>query len=166
MITQEYLKTVLNYNPETGKFIWVAPKKGSKGLGKEAGTQTPRGYVDVCLLGKKYGLHRLAFLYMTGEIPKCVDHINTLKWDNRWENLRPATYETNSYNYGNRKSISGVRNVYYDPRGKSKYFVFLKVNGKGKHFGFFETIEEAKVVADAARKELHGVYFWNPVENE
>ena len=166
MITQDKLKELLDYNQDTGIFTWKVPVKGSKGRGKIAGTKTKKGYVDVCIQGKKYGLHRLAFLYMTGQIPKCVDHKNTIKSDNRWLNLREATYETNSYNYGNRKSITGIRNVYYDPRGKSKYFVYLKVAGKGKHYGFFESLAAAGKAADMARKEQHGEYFWQPVEEQ
>ena len=164
MITQEQVRELFDYNPETGIFTWKVSRKGSKGKGKPAGTETHKGYVDVCIDGKKYGLHRLAFLYMVGKVPGCVDHKNTIKSDNRWENLREATYETNSYNYGGRQSHTGVRNVYYDPRGKSKYFVYLKVAGKGKHYGFFERLEDAARVAEAARKERHGEYFWNPVE--
>ena len=166
MLTQERLKQLLTYFPETGLFIWNIPVKGTRGKGKEAGTRTKKGYVDVCIEGKKYGLHRLAFLYMLNTLPLCVDHKNTLKWDNRWENLRPATYETNGYNYGGRETHSGVRNVYYDPRGKSKYFVFLKVGGKKHHYGFFQTIEEAALVANNARRELHGEFFWNNVEKQ
>lgn len=161
MLTQEKLKELLTYDSLSGNFTWNVSVKGSKGKGKIAGTKTQKGYVDVCIAGKKYGLHRLAFLYQTGSIPECVDHKNTNKSDNRWENLRPASYVTNSYNYSGRPSISGVRNVYYDPRGKSKYFVHLKVNGKSKHYGFYETVEEAAIIAEKARKEMHGEFFWD-----
>ena len=98
LLTQNTLKQYLLYDPDAGDFIWIKPVKGTKGIGKKAGTVTSKGYVDVCFKGKKYGLHRLAFLYKTGEIPDMVDHINRDKSDNRWVNLRKCNYRENALN--------------------------------------------------------------------
>lgn len=160
MLTQEELKQYLHYNPETGIFTWVKSVKGSRGKGKEAGTLTRKGYVDVSIAGKKYGLHRLAFLYMTGEIPHNVDHINNVKNDNRWCNLRAATVTQNSYNYKGTGSSTGYRNVYYDPRGVKKFFVVIVANKVVHKLGYFMTPEEANEVAKSKRKELHGEFAY------
>lgn len=162
MLTQEYVKELFDYNQDTGIFTWKISKKGSKGKGNKAGTITHKGYVDVCVDGKKYGLHRLAFLWMDGVVPNCVDHINGNKSDNSWKNLRPATYSENGYNYKGIGSSTGFRNVYYDPRGKSKYFVILVKDGVRKNIGYFLTVEEANEAAITARKEYHGEFAWNP----
>lgn len=162
MLTQEYVKELFNYNEETGEFVWKVSRKGSKGKGKIAGTLTHKGYMDVCIEGKKYGLHRIAFLWKMGNMPRCVDHINGIKSDNSWKNLRPATYSENGYNYKGTGSSTGYRNVYFDPRGRSKYFVSLVVNGSRKNIGYFMTPEEANNAAIEARKELHGEFAWNP----
>ena len=154
-LTQKTIKNLLEYDEYTGIFTWKVSRKGTKGINSQAGTVTTKGYVDVCIDGKKYGLHRLAFLFKTGDIPTCVDHRNGVKSDNRWENLRPATYSENGYNYKGTGSATGFKNVYYDPRGIKKYFVVLVVDGRRKSFGYFHTPEEASAVAKQARTVYH-----------
>lgn len=165
MLNQNQLKEILHYEEDTGKFIWKISKKGTKGIGKEAGTLTAKGYIDVCINGKKYGLHRLAFIYMENCIPRCVDHINGNKSDNRWVNLREATYTQNGYNYKGTGSSTGFRNVYFDPRGQKKYFVRLVVEGKKLNFGYYDTPEEASEIALQKRIELHGTYCYELSQN-
>lgn len=49
--------------------------------------------------GYHYKASRLAWLYMTGEWPKYeMDHINHVKDDNRWVNLRDVTPAENCAN--------------------------------------------------------------------
>ena len=55
-------------------------------------------YTYIKIYNKRYRAHRLAFLYMTGEIPKLVDHINRLPWDNTWTNLRATNHRENALN--------------------------------------------------------------------
>ena len=159
LLTQNTLKQYLLYDPDTGDFIWIKPVKGTKGIGKKAGTVTSKGYVDVCFKGKKYGLHRLAFLYKTGEIPDMVDHINGDKSDNRWVNLRKCNYRENALNTKITRSKSGFKNVYYDPRGNKKWFVVVFDSLGTKHFiGYFLTPEEGNNAATAARERLQGEF--------
>lgn len=155
MITLDKLKEILEYNKETGKFTWKVSVKGSKGKGKVAGTVTNKGYIDICIKGKKYGAHRLAMLFANGEIPSCVDHINGVKSDNRLENLRPATHSENGYNYKGTGSNTGYKNVYFDARGKKHFFIAIVTNGVRKSYGYFDTAEEASKVATQLRNELH-----------
>src|SRR5215813_12141516 len=101
MLTHERLKELLSYDPKTGLFIWNS-------RGAVAGTTDQEGYIQIHLDGKKYRAHRLAYLYMTGEMPtQILDHINRVRSDNRWGNLRPVTDRFNYYNcsdYSNNKS--------------------------------------------------------------
>lgn len=158
---KELFDKYLRYEENTGIFYWKISVKGSKGIGKEAGTITKKGYKDVCIEGKKYGLHRVAFILKTGKAPACVDHINGIKSDNRWCNLREATYNQNGYNYKGTGSNTGFKNVYYDPRGvEKKYFVAVVVNGKRISGGYFSTPEEASLKAKHLR-ELHHKEFAN-----
>jgi hypothetical protein len=166
MITQDEVKQLFEYNLDTGVFLWRVSRKGSKGKGKEAGTVAQNGYRDVCIDGKKYGLHRLAFMYVTGDLPRCVDHINGIKSDNRWINLRSATYNQNGYNYAGTGSKTGFKNVYYDPRGQKKYFVALVVNGVRKSFGYYQTPEEASEIATKQRVVHHQEYAHHGLFNE
>ena len=71
------------------------------------------GYVRINVDGTKCRAHRLAYLYMTGEWPpKLMDHINRVKSDNRWANLRPVTEKLNFYNTSDyRNNKSGAKGV-------------------------------------------------------
>lgn len=90
-LTQEVLKSLLYYDPETGIFVWLVTRQRSP-AGKEAGGYDEKGYRRICVNGTKVRAHRLAWLYMTGEWPEDqLDHINGLKDDNRFVNLREAT---------------------------------------------------------------------------
>ena len=95
MITQEYLKSRLHYDPDTGMFTHLT-RKGGVELGSVAGSPVKDGYIKICLIKKNYSAHRLAFLYMEGTFPPdIVHHMNDTVDDNRWENLMHSTQTEN-----------------------------------------------------------------------
>ena len=76
MLTQERLKEVLHYDPETGIFMWLVAPNGRIRVGMEAGSSHD-GYIGIKVDRILYKAHRLAWFYMTGEWPaNDVDH-----WD-------------------------------------------------------------------------------------
>ena len=64
------------------------------------GTRKPTGYVSVTLGCKTYSAHRLIWEVFNGKIPEGmeIDHINTIRYDNRLENLRIRTHKENCNN--------------------------------------------------------------------
>ena len=108
MITQSQLKELLHYDPETGVFTRLKSTTSNARICDIAGYKKQDGYLLIGINIKQYFAHRLAFLYMTGKFPqKQIDHINTIRDDNRWSNLREANNQQNSYNqtkYKNNKS--------------------------------------------------------------
>src|SRR5690606_4203223 len=76
----------LTYDPITGIFTFARGKR----KGRVAGTaHDPRGFLKVQIDNERHLLHRLAWLWMTGTMPRwSVEHINGDRSDNRWENLR------------------------------------------------------------------------------
>jgi len=143
MITQERLKEALDYNPETGVFIWkIDPayyiKKGSIAGGLISTT----GYRKIIIDKKMYLAHRLAWLYVTGEQPPSqIDHINRIVDDNRFSNLRACTY---SQNGANRRIQSNNKSGYKGvDRNRGKWRARGKKDGKVYHLGLFDTVEEA-----------------------
>ena len=147
-MTQQQLKAFLNYNPTTGKVYWKVAI-GPTAIGKEASnTTSDNRYHRVTIEGTEYLTHRLIFLYMTGSIPKCIDHINGNSLDNRWINLRSVTYQENTCNRRKMKSnTSGVTGVTWDKSRDA-----WKVTLAGKHLGRFKDIRDAKACREAAIK--------------
>lgn len=149
-ISQAELKELFYYNPITGVFY---------NYKTEGDTASPctNGYLCTRINKKTYYLHRLAFLYMTGSFPTYdVDHINGIRSDNSWENLRPSTRSQNLQNRSANLNRDLPKNVYQIPSGK--YRVGIKYEGKRKHYGYFWSLEEATQVAQKAAKDLFGEY--------
>ena len=164
MLTQEILKNHIKYNPETGVFIWEKPTSFRVLKGSEAGNIAPTGYLTIRLFGKLYQAHRLAWLYMTGEIPsKHIDHINCKKSDNRFKNLREATNSENVMNSGVRSNnTSGHRGVKWN-KNRSKWVADCTANGKRHFLGYFHKIEDAIEAYRKCAMKIHGEFFHETV---
>ena len=65
MISQDELKALLEYDPETGVFKY-RKRSGTRSAGAVAGSKSKSiGYVLIGVGGKQRVAHRLAWLYMT-----------------------------------------------------------------------------------------------------
>jgi hypothetical protein len=114
MITAEYVRRRLQYDPETGVFTWkprVARSTNDKTWnakfsGEIAGTINNQGYRRIKIDGESYGAARLAWLYIYGEWPQNeIDHINRIRSDDRLVNLRKATRTENNNNKSNNNGL-------------------------------------------------------------
>jgi hypothetical protein len=153
-ISQDELKELLDYNPETGIFVWKKHlKQSNKYEGDLAGCLHGGGYIAIQIKGIRYYAHRLAWLYMYGKFPeKELDHINRVKSDNRISNLREVTRSQNMRNVGIRQdNTSGETHISFR-MDRGKYRVSVTENGCFKSLGHFKTIEEAKNVLDVYKK--------------
>lgn len=141
MITQSELKELLHYDPETGVFTWLISVSNVK-TGAIARDYS-HGYLRVSIKGKRYYGHRLAWLYMTGEWPKHqIDHINHVRCDNRFKNLRCATNSENHKNTPRRKdNKTGITGVSWEKAHK-RWVVQItspcKRVCRTRHIDFFE----------------------------
>lgn len=175
MITQEIIRKLLDYDPETGKLTWRARDRkwfksdrdcnawNAKLSGKEAFTLETGGYYEGRILGKKYLAHRIIWLWVTGECPKeQIDHINHVKNDNRWCNLRQVSNQENGKNQSVRKTnTSGQMGVYFNKR-TNKWRAYISVNGKSVYIGEFDLVEGAI----QARKEVEVRYRFHENHGE
>ena len=159
-ITAERLKELLEYNPISGLFAWR--KRSGRGshavIGSVAGNTNSKGYVQIKIDGTLYKAHRLAWRCMTGEWPVSnIDHINMVKDDNAWLNLREAN---NSQNGANRRAYNcnttGMKGV--TRRGNGLYRAQIKKNGVVKYLGDYATPEDAGAAYQKAALLVHGEF--------
>lgn len=140
-MTQDELKRRFEYDPGSGVFY-------SRRSGRCVG-YVERGYVRITIGNKRYRAHRLAFLYMTGSMPNEVDHINNMKSDNRWCNLRASCRQGNNANKRVRRDCKSRRKgVYLTKNGK--YVANITVNGRSLYLGTFECPDKAHGAYSAA----------------
>lgn len=141
VFSQERLKELLDYNPDTGIFTRKIKLPQAKGyeIGDAAGNSTLNGYLQAMIDGKMRLLSKLAWLYVHGEYPAFpVYHKNKNPADNRIDNLT-------SLHPHNR---TGYRGVYLDKK-TNKWEARAFIAGKNQYVGVFETPE---IAADMIRK--------------
>jgi hypothetical protein len=159
MITHKKLLSLLRYDRRTGLFTWKGDMYHKSRIGKIAGSVKVDGYVIITIAGKAYYAAPLARFYVTGKWPaNTVDHVNRIRSDNRWANLREATYAQNS---SNRKLVitnkSGYRGVSFAVKN-GKWRASLKCAYKTINLGDWDTPEQAAMAYDLEAIERFGAF--------
>ena len=127
-----------------------------------------KGYlmVDLCKngQGKLHLVHRLvaeAFIFNPNNLP-CIDHINTIRTDNRVENLRWCSYKENSNNPLTIEHIISRKNkpVYYiDKQGKK--ISFKSISEAARKIG---RSQAALSIALKENRPIHGIQLYFETE--
>lgn len=163
-LSSDVAKLRFNYDAKTGIVTYSGrerennpPSLRSKRTGRIAGWKDTAGHLNVKIKGKDYLLHRVIWLMVTGEWPDGhIDHINGIKHDNRWENIRLVDVNTNVQNlhmaYSN--SSSGVLGVSPGIK-KGTWLANIRVNKIPIRLGTFNSIEEARDAYMNAKSLLH-----------
>lgn len=157
-ITLDILKNCLTYDENNGDFIWIV-NKGIKKIGDIAGNKHWTGYIRIKIGQKEYLAHRLAWFYKTGKWPKNqIDHINSIRNDNRFCNLREATQQQNNFNKTKKKNTASLYKGLTWRKDIQKWNSRITINDKCINLGYFDTQEEAYQVYMNKAKELFGDY--------
>lgn len=160
ILTREYLIDRLTYNPSTGLFLHNHTfgeryKKGDRA--DTPGHSALSGYRLVNLLNQKFLAHRIAWMYVYGNMPSnYIDHINGNKSDNRIENLRVVSCRGNVENrrFPSKRNKTGFLGVHFH---QGKFRASITVDRKRIHIGMFDKPEEAyKAYVEAKRKHHEG----------
>lgn len=177
MISHQYVKECINYNPNTGIVTWkVRPSchfKNSRSQkiwnsrfsGKNTGTPLSRNKTGITHLvfglnSKVFFLHRVIWLLVYGAWPENqIDHCYGDGTNNKLSNLRDVSPSQNNKNQprhsNNTSGITGVR------QSHSKWCAEIGTNGKNIYLGTFNTIFDAACARKSAERmfgyhENHG----------
>ena len=149
ILTQELLKSLLSYDPDTGVFIWKASRSGIR-KNRVAGFLHLEEYLLIEINGKEYKAGRLAWLYIHGIWPDQIDHINHIRSDNKITNLRNVSQNENLKNKGlHLNNTTGFNGVSWD-KNRNKWQANITVNKKRIYLGRFENKEDAISIRSAA----------------
>lgn len=160
MITQDRLRELLEYDPETGLFTWLVRTALCIRVRNRAGClHRTTGYRWITIGRIAYQEHRLAFLYMTGESPINIDHKNGYQDDNRWGNLRSASASENACNRRiASNNTSGYKGVSFE-KCAQKWRATIQIHGVSRQLGHFNTPEAAAEAYALAALDLHGEFI-------
>lgn len=157
-LSQDRLLEVLHYDSESGVFTWKISTSSTGQRGSEAGVIGPDGYRKIRIDGRLHTAHRLACMYMTGAWPEDrIDHIDGIRDNNAWVNLRQADASENAQNQYKAQSnnkATGLLGVYLD-RDKSVYGAKVNLQGRQHHAGFHASAQEAHQAYLQLKKKLH-----------
>lgn len=164
-ITCHDLHELLEYDAVSGLFQWRWSHTrrfsvNKRHAGREAGHVMDNGYVTICVLGRAIKAHRIAWCMHHGEWPvEQIDHINRNRSDNRICNLRPCTPSQNSQNRKSMPSSSGVPGV---RKHHNRWRACIKIDGRQKHLGCFDTAEAAFAAYSHAKTTVHPFFSEKP----
>ena len=154
MLTQERLKELIRYYPETGSFVWIDTRRNRNGS-SPPGHVTKRGYTTISIDSRSYMAHVLAWIYCHGVRPNMfIDHINCVKSDNRISNLREVSKSENSQNIKVARTTSKTKLLGVSPNW-NKFMSRICVGGKQYYLGLFDTAEQAHSAYIEAKRRLH-----------
>lgn len=180
ILTQEYLKEILDYDPETGIVTKKARpahhfsitqeaaehtcnKWNSRYAGERAGCLTITGagksYLRISVDYNSYMLHCLIWIYMTGKERKGdIDHIDGNGLNNRWLNLREVSRSVNMQNSRRSKAnSSGCTGVYWS-KAAEKWQAHINLSKGYKYLGIYIDWFDAV----SARKSAENKYGFHP----
>lgn len=161
--SRERLAQLIDYEPSTGLFTykkcseqsrrWNSVCAGKPALNYDNGNGYRYGVID----GVKIYAHRAAWIFMTGDVPKQIDHINGDRLDNRIRNLRNVSRSENARNTKrNKANSSGVTGVHWY-KSYQKWYVYIGSKPR-HHLGYFSCWAQAV----AARKKAEKEYAYHP----
>lgn len=151
---QTYLKQLLDYDSDTGLFLWKTRRSNVAKKGWFSGTQRPEGYLSISIDRKIYLAHKLAWLWVYGDIPPILDHIDENKSNNKINNLRLSNKSLNGLNQS--KPHKDSKQLYrgISQTNSGKWMAKYCLNSKQIYLGSFDTEQEAALVYSTATKKI------------
>ncbi|WP_275272432.1 HNH endonuclease signature motif containing protein [Limnobacter sp. P1] len=155
-ISREALLSALEYNDESGEFKWIQKRRGPVKVGQKAGSINHAGYVVIKINQMKFMAHVLVWFLKTGEWPTLdIDHINGIKTDNRFQNLRHVTRSVNLQNQRKAHPNNHTGLIGVNKKGPKKFLALIQIDGIQKSVGTFENAIDAHNAYIEAKRKGH-----------
>lgn len=159
VVSHERLLEVLDYEPETGLFRRRIPMQCRVKVGEVAGGRKgAKGHIQIRLDGRLYLAHRLAWFYVHGRWPaQCIDHIDGDPANNRLSNLRDVAQRINLQNRRTPSSANKTSRLLGVSfcRRTGRWRSCIRVEGRQKSLGYFDSENEAHARYVEAKRQLH-----------
>lgn len=162
-----YLHQRFDYNPTTGELRHNAlpgddretRSWNTRYAGKNAGRLRQPRYVAIKIDGKSLYAHNIIWKMTFGEDPPAeIDHIDRDGYNNKLDNLRPASHSDNMCNQGMyTNNTSGVTGVRWH-KHLCKWQAIIARNGRRYHLGAFTDKNDAITARRAAERVYHGEF--------
>lgn len=160
--SQGYLRSRLDYDPETGVLTWKAREVktfwNARWEGRRAGSLPKNAkHRSIDIEGITLLEHRVIWKWMTGEEPpEQIDHINLDGAVNRWTNLREADQSTNQMNVRTR-AASGLKGAHWCS-SRQEWRSSIKISGVQIRLGKFSSAQAAHEAYVHAASKYFGAY--------
>jgi hypothetical protein len=151
-LTHQRVIELFDYEPSTGRLV-------RKSTGEEFGSIENRGYRRGSIDGDRHLAHLVVWFYVTGSWPPAeIDHKDTDRSNNRWENLRLAEVSQQAMNRKLRvDNTSGIKGVHWCATTE-KWVAQIGLNNKKIMLGRFDDLAAAVLTVEKKRSELHGEF--------
>lgn len=152
-LTEQTIQDKFNYNSATGIL--------SNAYNGKVYTANNKGYINVTCNNKSYTAQRVAWELFYGVEPQGdIDHINSIRDDNRITNLRDVTHRENMKNvFLPYKDEDGNKHEYIKFNKLSNMFkVAITINATLIYSHYYETLLEAEAAVEAATNYLNDMH--------
>jgi len=154
---QEYLKSILEYCPDSGNLTWKVNRGMRYCKGMKAGAihknKDGKSYLKINIHRKTYMSHRIIWMLLHGYWPVQIDHINGNGTDNSLKNLREVTSAQNGQN--KRRSARNKSGVVGVSRNGKNWCAKIGYNGGVVLLGYFRDKFEAICARKSAERKYN-----------
>jgi len=163
----EILRQLLRYELDTGKLFWrkrsadffpseLACKRWNILFAEQEAFAYVgvNGYCRGAVQNKSLLAHRVAWAILHGNWPKCIDHINGDRSDNRPINIRDVTNQQNNLNMKrDKRNSSGFQGVTFH-KASGKWRAVISYAGVRQSLGYFHDKDAAILARKFAEQSM------------
>ena len=156
-LSQSRLMELFHYDPDTGIFTRRIRSARMPAGSLANSLDITTGYIRFGVDGKLQYAHRMAWLYVYGDMPNkpTIDHINRIRTDNRIANLREATFSEQSCNVSKRKQKLTSQHIgVHWCKVMNSYEAMIRRNGIRYKLGYFDNEHDAGLAYIEAKARL------------